>query len=421
MSLATVPANIAFLTPIDLGAIELSADTTPTSWIQVALTGEFWHPVHGDLDITPEYLAHMLSNFDRGEYPAPPYQLPVDYEHFSTKKDRKPGDGVAAGWFQAMELRNDGHELWALIEWTQPAAEKIRKKEYRFISPTFFREWISNKGKQIGATMVAAALTNIPFLSMHAITLSNDAALAPVAVRKARKPVKRGSGMKITVKNSAGQDVEIDTDDLKDISLDALSAIPSIAALKARLPADGTKVVPSADFEALQTKLVTLEGNLATLKTTAEADAARAKTAEKQIRTDRLTMLKRTGRIDGTDETYGKSLLEMDNGGPLFDAWHTSMAAKPPKLELSLEHGGGGDGDGTTKTDAELFVEEVEKACDKDPKKDFRDVIKAVELEHPALAKAYQQDPKGKYKADYRNAPSIQNVVDRVQVVRGGA
>jgi len=415
MSLASVPADTALATFIDLTAITLSAEQGPaTSWVQVAITGDFWHPVHGDLNITKDMLAHMLANFTSGEYPAPPYQLPVDYEHFSTKKDRKPGDGVAAGWFQRMELREGGHELWALIEWTNPAAQKIRAKEYRFISPTFFREWISNRGRQIGATMVAAALTNIPFLSMHAITLSND---ERIATRKPKPATQqRGSGMKIKVKNAEGQDIEIDAES---ISLDALNQIPAVAELRKKLPGDGTVLVKAEDFTALQGKITTLEGSIATLSTTAAANEKRAKDAEKQIRTDRLAALKRSGRIDGADEAYGKSLLEMENGGAMFDAWHTAMAAKPPKVELAREHGAGGDGDNKEKTDGQKFIDFVYAACDKDPSKDFRDVFKQVQLEHPALARAYSTEDS--WKPDYRNAPQIQNVVDRVQVVRGGA
>jgi phage I-like protein len=411
MSLVTVPADTALATLIELTAIKLSAETGPaSSWVQVAITGDFWHPVHGDLNITKDMLAHMLSNFDSGEYPAPPYQLPVDYEHFSTKKDRKPGDGVAAGWFQKMELREGGNELWALIEWTNPAAAKIRNKEYRFISPTFFREWISNKGRQIGATMVAAALTNIPFLSMHAITLSNDERIAT------RKPAtQRGSGMKIKVKDAEGKEIEIDSES---ISLDALNQIPAVAELRKKVPTEGTVTVKADDFTALQGKITTLEGSLATLKTTAEANEKRAKDAELQIRKDRLASLKRSGRIDGADETYGNSLIAMENGGPLFDAWYTAMAAKPPKVELAREHGAGGEGDNKEKTDGQKFIELVYAACDKDPSKDFRTVLEGVSLEHPALAKAYRTEDA--WKPDYRNAPSIQNVVDRVNVVRGG-
>jgi phage I-like protein len=35
-----------------------------------------------------------------------------------------------------LELHKDGEELWAHVEWTPDDAERIEKKEYRFVSPS---------------------------------------------------------------------------------------------------------------------------------------------------------------------------------------------------------------------------------------------------------------------------------------------
>jgi phage I-like protein len=61
-------------------------------------------------------------------------ELAIDYEHqtFAAGDNGKPAP--AAGWF-APEVRADG--LWATkVRWTEPAAEMLRRKEYRYFSST---------------------------------------------------------------------------------------------------------------------------------------------------------------------------------------------------------------------------------------------------------------------------------------------
>lgn len=390
--MAAAPAlPLAFLTSLD--RYELSAETAPKSWIQVAKTGSFVNAKYGELNITRDDLVRMLSNF-KSEYPQQPYQLPVDYEHFSTSANRKPGDGIAAGWFLDLELRNNGDELWGLIEWTQPAAEKIRNKEYRFVSPTFMRTWTTNKGREIGTTLIAAALTNIPFLNMQAITLSNDDTLAVA------KP--RGTNMKtIKLKDASGNEVEIPA---SAISLDALSGVPEIDALKSKVPGDGARVVSSDEFDKITQKVTELSNITTDLKARAESAETRAREAEKKLREETLSSLKRTGRIDGADETFGKGLLEMSNGGELFDKWADAMKTRAPKVELGAVHGSGGEGDNVTP-DAQKFVALVEE-YEKTNKVGRREALAAIQLSHPLLAKAYREDV-----PDYQTARPIKNVV----------
>lgn len=151
------------------------ADDSPStrSWIQVARTGSFTSNRYGKFSITREDLAQMLHNF-RHVTPASPTELPVDYDHLSMSPQR-PGDGVAAGWFKQLELRDGGETLWGEIEWTPDGADHIRNKRYRFISPSFVKDHVSKTGAKIGTTLLAAAVTNHPFLeNMAAITLADD-------------------------------------------------------------------------------------------------------------------------------------------------------------------------------------------------------------------------------------------------------
>jgi hypothetical protein len=147
------------------------------SFIQLAKTGSWKSKRYGAFSITREDLAQMLYNFQHIT-PKAPTELPIDYDHLSMDP-KKPGDGAAAGWMKKLELRDGGDTLWAEVEWTPDAADRIRKKEYRFISPSFVKDHTHKDGTKIGTTLIAAGLTNHPFLeSMQSVTLGTPAVRA---------------------------------------------------------------------------------------------------------------------------------------------------------------------------------------------------------------------------------------------------
>lgn len=83
-------------------------------------------------------------------------ELMLDYDHASISLALDPSRaGKAAGWFQ-LELREG--ELWAVnVRWTEPAAEALRLKEWRYFSPAFR---VDKDGRV--EKLVNVALTNIP-------------------------------------------------------------------------------------------------------------------------------------------------------------------------------------------------------------------------------------------------------------------
>lgn len=91
------------------------------------------------------------------EYNLHGIDLPIDYDHASLSSDSSPDPskaGRAAGWCE-LELREG--ELWATnVRWCAPAAEALRHKEWRFMSPAF-----QTKGDRIVSVM-NIALTNLP-------------------------------------------------------------------------------------------------------------------------------------------------------------------------------------------------------------------------------------------------------------------
>jgi hypothetical protein len=151
--------------------VNLSATSGDTTWIQIACCGSFVSQRYGKFEISPDDLRTMLRNF-KTVTPKAPTQLPVDYDHLSMDP-KAPGDGKAAGWFEDLELRNDDQELWGRVTFTPSAAQAIRAHEYRFISPSFVKNYVHKDGRPIGTTLIAAAITNQPFLEgMQAISLS---------------------------------------------------------------------------------------------------------------------------------------------------------------------------------------------------------------------------------------------------------
>ncbi len=174
------------------------------SWAQVLRVGHFSHPSYGDFEVTAETLEHMVANFTNGVRPVPPTRLVVDYNH---------GDqsGRAAGWITALEVRN-GTELWAQVEWTDEAAEAIRRREYQFTSAEF--AWAyqdKGDGTDRGPTLLAMAITNRPFVEgMAPLALSekvSQALLASDAAKpRAAEPV-ANTGVKPRKENTMEEQI----------------------------------------------------------------------------------------------------------------------------------------------------------------------------------------------------------------------
>ena len=79
----------------------------------------------------------------------------VDYEH-QTLAD-PPVEAPAAGWIK--KLINKGNDgVWAAMEWTEKAKQYIANKEYRYVSPVFFKRKTDNRVMQL----INVALTNQP-------------------------------------------------------------------------------------------------------------------------------------------------------------------------------------------------------------------------------------------------------------------
>lgn len=85
--------------------------------------------------------------------------LPIDYEHQTLGGSFAAPDGKApaAGWIKRLEAR-PGVGLIAHIEWTPPARELLRTRQYRYLSPVAM---VRREDRRMAA-LHSVALTNKP-------------------------------------------------------------------------------------------------------------------------------------------------------------------------------------------------------------------------------------------------------------------
>ncbi len=120
--------------------------------VEIIRTGSFSHSLYGDFEITTDVLKSFKKNFDER---ARRIDIAVDYFHENYAE--------AAGWIKDIVLQDNDTRLFATVEWTEKALEKINKKEIKYLSAEFDLDYIdSETRKKYGPTLFGAGLTNRP-------------------------------------------------------------------------------------------------------------------------------------------------------------------------------------------------------------------------------------------------------------------
>lgn len=121
--------------------------------VQILRATKFQHPTHGLIEITPETLKQMKENFDKK---VRRQDIAIDYFH--------DNEGIAAGWITELFFNDaDANELWAKVDWTRPALQKLEDKELRYFSPEFSFQWTDPEtGVQYENVLFGGGLTNRP-------------------------------------------------------------------------------------------------------------------------------------------------------------------------------------------------------------------------------------------------------------------
>jgi len=91
--------------------------------------------------------------------------IPVDFNHAT--ESFMGGDAPAAGWINSIQIA-DGGAITASVDWTPNGAQRIKDREFRFISPAFF-----TNSDSVIIEFSSVALTNNPNLDLKALNSAN--------------------------------------------------------------------------------------------------------------------------------------------------------------------------------------------------------------------------------------------------------
>jgi len=142
-----------------IGSASLEGDQAPRS-VLIAPWGEV-RSASGTFVVDEEGAALVIAAFE-----AQGTDIPIDYEHQSLGGvyASPTGQAPAAGWIRALRAvgpqdAGDGEAgLFADVEWTPPAREKLAAREYRYLSPVV----LVRKSDRRVVALHSAALTNKP-------------------------------------------------------------------------------------------------------------------------------------------------------------------------------------------------------------------------------------------------------------------
>ena len=249
--------------------------------------------------------------------------LVIDYEHqteFTAKNGQK---AIAGGWIKELQARADG--IWARVEWTSAAAQHIRAREYRYISPTFAH---AKDGTVL--RILRAALTNSPALNLTAIASQQStkgdpsmdqflkALLLALGLPEDAKPETALAKTKDLVEQNAQASTAI-ASVRKAFALaenvDVAKAVVNIAAAKKSEAPDPTQFVSIAQFNDVAARLKALQ------------DDSIAEKAE-----DAVATAMAEGKIAPASKDWAVSYAKKDPEG--FAAWakNTPVIVKPTAI-----------------------------------------------------------------------------------------
>jgi phage I-like protein len=205
--------------------------------------------------------------------------LLFDYEHQTLNSDSNGKPAPAAGWFKKLDYV-PGQGLFAVdVDWTAPAAQFIKNKEYRYTSAVF--SYDKNSGRPIALMHVALtnnpaldgmkAITALKAISTHSINPSTNetgAAMNAATQLLALLGVTVASDADITDEQLtqgtvALKALQTKADQSGQLEKDLNTAQTSVTALKAKAAAgdsvDLSKFVPVDTYNALATNFAALK------------------------------------------------------------------------------------------------------------------------------------------------------------------
>jgi len=240
--------------------------------------------------------------------------LPIDWEHATEVAAPEGKPAPAAGWIEALEVR-DGGSVWGRVSWTPRAAEMVRNREYRFLSPVF----TYRKGTLEIVELTSAGLTNQPNLHLRAL---NRAQEGHAMWKKLMEALGLAEGATEDQAVEAVGRLRSDLDAARN-RITALEADLATARNRAQAP-DLAKFVPRADYDAAVERATNAERRLRE-----HLEAQR----EKEIEAEIEAALK-AGKITPATVEYHKAQCRAEGGLERFREFVRSAPVVAPESDL---------------------------------------------------------------------------------------
>ncbi len=290
--------------PMNLArALNIALDATPPDWVQLLHAGPNIVGTDGRAWILDDPAALVTAIQQRGK------SLVIDWEHASEHRAPRGLDAPAAGWIDSLEVRDGA--IWGHVEWTPRAAQQIRDREYRYLSPVFSYE---KAGGRIRA-LNSAGLTNQPNLPLKALNREESPMPLPAALCRALDlPEAASESDAVTAVTAIRQ------------RLTTVNAELATALNRADTP-PLEKFVPRGDYDAALARATNAEQQLQTLQTQQRAEQVDAL----------ITKALNAGQITPATQDYYKAMCQTEGGIAEFE----KFIAKAPAL-VGGESGLGG-------------------------------------------------------------------------------
>jgi cation transport regulator ChaB len=171
--------KLAFRLPdsaVVLSAYQVDA-TNPEKPVDICRVGKWKHRRYGPLDFNDAVLQNILANFNKQVIG---HKVPCDYEH-DIFNPLIPGEQKkAAGQVETLELTADESGILHLhgkVNWTPKGRQAVSDREFQYISPVIEMNYVDKEsGAELGPTLVAIALTNVPYLTRLSPIAASEAA-----------------------------------------------------------------------------------------------------------------------------------------------------------------------------------------------------------------------------------------------------
>jgi phage I-like protein len=296
---------------------------TNIAWHQLAVEGKWDGHWMGPFSLDEPILRQMEQ-----ANAAKRIETVVDYEHASVFSDRAP----AAGWIKSLEVRKPeggSNELWGQVEWTQAAADHIRAKEYRYLSPTIiFNTRDRKSGAMSGASLHSVALTNKPFLEeLPEVRLNSENLAALFGAPSAEEDDPMNEAQFRAMCRALGLS---ETSPYDDVIVACGKAAASMSNLSELCAALGLQ--PSASITEAKASILKLQ-NPADRVSAAEFAALKTQLAERDAR-DAVRAAMSEGKVTAEGTPLHSWALKAAKESPaMFAEW---VASAPKQVSLSV-------------------------------------------------------------------------------------